>query len=81
VGLSLRPLWVCLYPQENTLARESNLLLMNDGQNLQDMWGVSETLDTLIAGGRVHGVVVAGVYNTESKARSGNTHRVCESNP
>jgi predicted alpha/beta superfamily hydrolase len=54
--------------------RRYPVLYMHDGQNLMDAstayageWGVDETAEQLVKGGRVEPLIIVGVYNTEDR--------------
>jgi predicted alpha/beta superfamily hydrolase len=52
---------------ENYLTVFDKILIMQDGQNLQDLWGLPGHLDGLINGGQMESVFVVGPYNTPDR--------------
>lgn len=64
-----RDVWVYIPPGsvENYIRIEANVLVMQDGQNLEPLWNVNTHLDDLIVGGLMTSVFVVGPYNTADR--------------
>lgn len=52
---------------ENYYTVYDKILIMQDGQNLEDLWGVPGHLDGLINGGQMESTFVVGPYNTPDR--------------
>ncbi|MFL5349796.1 MAG: alpha/beta hydrolase-fold protein [Hyalangium sp.] len=76
LGLKNRKLIVWLPPQYDTDATARfPVLYMHDGQNLMNArtaafgveWGVDETAERLVEGGKMEPIIIVGVYNTDDR--------------